>query len=88
MTLMGEKRADHYPPSFADVTLRLPPDIKTSKDLKVTINAGDISVARRNGDIIIKDTLPFKIKAIDSFWSISEGKLLIHLGNSIKNSLI
>ncbi|XP_013199826.1 nudC domain-containing protein 3 [Amyelois transitella] len=62
-----------------DITVRLPPEIKSSKDLKVTINAGDICVARRNGDVIIKDTLPYKIKAIESFWSISEGKLLIHL---------
>lgn len=46
----------------------------------MTINPGDICVACRNGDVIIKDAFPFKIKAIDSFWSISEGKLLIHLG--------
>ncbi|XP_053607783.1 nudC domain-containing protein 3 [Plodia interpunctella] len=62
-----------------DVTMRLPPDVKSSKDLKVEINPNDISVAYRNGTVIIKDSLPFKIKAFDSFWSISEGKLLIHL---------
>lgn len=62
-----------------DVTVKLPPEIKSSKDLKVTINPSDICVACRNGDIIIKDTLPYKIKTMDSFWSISEGKLLIHL---------
>ncbi|KAM3964348.1 nudC domain-containing protein 3 [Aphomia sociella] len=62
-----------------DVIVRLPPEIKSSKDLKVTINSGDICVACRNGDPIIKDTLPYKIKVSDCFWSISEGKLLIHL---------
>lgn len=62
-----------------DVTIKLPPDIKSSKDLKVTINPGDVCVARSNGDIIIKDTLPFKIKTIESFWSISENRLLMHL---------
>ncbi|XP_059045328.1 nudC domain-containing protein 3 [Achroia grisella] len=62
-----------------DVIVKLPPDVKTSKDIKVTINAGDICAASRSGDIIIKDTLPYKIKAIDSFWSISERKLHIHL---------
>ncbi|KAJ8727979.1 hypothetical protein PYW08_016364 [Mythimna loreyi] len=62
-----------------DVTVKLPPDVKSSKDLKVTINPSDICVARRNGDIILKDSLPYKIKTIDSFWSISEGKLLMHL---------
>ncbi|XP_050346369.1 nudC domain-containing protein 3 [Nymphalis io] len=62
-----------------DVTIKLPPDITSSKDLKVTINPGHICVARRNGDIILKDILPFKIKTFDSFWSISENRLLIHL---------
>ncbi|XP_026750518.1 nudC domain-containing protein 3 [Galleria mellonella] len=62
-----------------DVIVKLPPEIKTSKDLKVTINAADICVASRSGEIIIKDTLPYKIKTIDSFWSVSERKLLIHL---------
>ncbi|XP_035432937.2 nudC domain-containing protein 3 [Spodoptera frugiperda] len=62
-----------------DVIVKLPPDIKSSKDLKVAINAGDISVATRNGDVIIKDTLPYKIKAMDSFWSMTGGKLLMHL---------
>ncbi|XP_026490835.2 nudC domain-containing protein 3 [Vanessa tameamea] len=62
-----------------DVTIKLPPDIKSSKDLKVTLNPGDICVACRNGDIILKDKLPFKIKTIDSFWSLSENRLLIHL---------
>nr|UPI11534.1 NudC domain-containing protein 3 [Mythimna separata] len=62
-----------------DVTVKLPVDIKSSKDLKVIINPSDICVARRNGDIILKDSLPYKIKTIDSFWSISEGKLLMHL---------
>lgn len=62
-----------------DIIIKLPPDVKTSKDLKVIINANDISVTRRRGDIIIKDSLPYKIKTLDSFWSISEGKLAIHL---------
>uniref|UniRef100_A0A2A4JZB5 CS domain-containing protein n=1 Tax=Heliothis virescens TaxID=7102 RepID=A0A2A4JZB5_HELVI len=62
-----------------DVTVKLPPDIKSSKDVKVTINATDICVASRKGEVIIKDTLPYKIKTMDSFWSISEGKLLMHL---------
>nr|ADO33029.1 nuclear distribution protein NUDC [Biston betularia] len=62
-----------------DVTVKLPPDIKSSKELKVTINTGDICIARRNGHIIIKDSLPYKVKTMDSFWSISEGKLLIHM---------
>nr|XP_021193275.2 nudC domain-containing protein 3 [Helicoverpa armigera] len=62
-----------------DVTVKLPPDIKSSKDVKVTINSSDICVASRKGDVIIKDTLPYKIKTSDSFWSISEGKLLMHL---------
>ncbi|XP_068631731.1 nudC domain-containing protein 3 [Battus philenor] len=61
-----------------DVTIKLPPNIK-SKDLQVSINNGDICVQIRNGDVIIKDCLPYKIKPGDSFWSISEGKLLIHL---------
>ncbi|KOB65624.1 Nuclear distribution protein NUDC [Operophtera brumata] len=72
-TYNGAEREKYY------VTMKLPPDIKSSKDLKVSINTGDISVTRRNGDIIIKDSLPWKIKALDSFWSISEGKLLMHL---------
>ncbi|KAG6450360.1 nudC domain-containing protein 3-like [Manduca sexta] len=62
-----------------DVTIKLPPSVKSSKDIKVSINPGDICVACKNGDVIIKDSLPFKIKTIDSFWSISEGKVLIHL---------
>ncbi|CAH0398003.1 unnamed protein product [Chilo suppressalis] len=62
-----------------DVTVKLPSDIKSSKNLKVTINSSDIWVACSNGEIILKDTLPYKIKTIDSFWSISEGRLLIHL---------
>ncbi|CAH0701353.1 unnamed protein product [Spodoptera exigua] len=62
-----------------DVIVKLPPDIKSSKDLQVTINAGDISVASRNGGVIIKDTLPYKIKAMDSFWSMTGGNLLMHL---------
>ncbi|CAB3253685.1 unnamed protein product [Arctia plantaginis] len=62
-----------------DVTVKLPPDIKSAKDLKVTLNTGDISILRKNGDIILKDSLPYKIKAIDSFWSVSEGKLIMHL---------
>ncbi|XP_063534131.1 nudC domain-containing protein 3 [Cydia strobilella] len=62
-----------------DVTVPLPPDIKSAKDLKVTINPNDIYVAYRNGDTIIKDTLQYKIKASDSVWTISGGKLLIHL---------
>ncbi|KAI8435752.1 hypothetical protein MSG28_003989 [Choristoneura fumiferana] len=74
---------DYEPPVIPvqknNVTMKLPPDIKSAKDLKVTINPADISVAHRNGETIIKDSLLFKIKAIDSFWTISEGKLLIHL---------
>ncbi|CAG9786295.1 unnamed protein product [Diatraea saccharalis] len=61
-----------------DVIVKLPPGIKSSKNLKVAINSGDICVACVNGEIIIKDTLPYKIKTIDSFWSISEGRLLMH----------
>ncbi|CAG9584518.1 unnamed protein product [Danaus chrysippus] len=60
-----------------DVTLKLPPDIKP-KALKVTINPGDISVSYAN-NVIIKDSLPYKIKTMESFWSVSEGKMLIHL---------
>lgn len=66
---------------FTDVTVKLPPDIKSAKDLKVNINTGDISILRKNGDVILKDSLTYKIKAIDSFWSVSEGKLIMHLGN-------
>ncbi|XP_028043979.1 nudC domain-containing protein 3 [Bombyx mandarina] len=62
-----------------DVTVKLPPDIKSSKDLKVAINPGDIYVCRQNGDVIVKDSLLFKIKTSDSFWSLSEGRLLMHL---------
>ncbi|XP_063824800.1 nudC domain-containing protein 3 [Ostrinia nubilalis] len=62
-----------------DVIVKLPSTVKSAKELKVTINSGDICVACRNGDIIIKDTLPYKIKTIDSFWTLSEGRLLIHL---------
>ncbi|KAJ2946129.1 hypothetical protein O0L34_g5059 [Tuta absoluta] len=62
-----------------DVTVKLPPNIKSSKDLKVTINPGEICVQCCNGDILLKDNLTYKIKALDSFWSISEGKLLLHL---------
>ncbi|XP_063380857.1 nudC domain-containing protein 3 [Cydia fagiglandana] len=62
-----------------DVTVPLPPDIKSAKDLKVTINPNDIYVAFRNADTIIKDMLQYKIKASDSVWTISGGKLLIHL---------
>ncbi|XP_072932154.1 nudC domain-containing protein 3 [Epargyreus clarus] len=62
-----------------DVTIKLPDGVKSSKDLKVTINPGDISVQRQNGEIILKDPLPYKIKTIESFWSLSEGRLLIHL---------
>lgn len=62
-----------------DVVVKLPPDAKSSKDIKVVMNSGDICVACKNGDTIIKDKFPFKIKIIDSFWSISEGRLLIHL---------
>ncbi|XP_034830423.1 nudC domain-containing protein 3 [Maniola hyperantus] len=62
-----------------DITMKLPPVIKSAKELKVTINPGDICIACRNGDIIIKDTLAYKVKTRDSFWSISEGRLLIHL---------
>lgn len=65
---------------FTDVTIKLPPGVNSSKDLKVAINAGDVSVTKKNGDVIIKDSLPWKIKVSDSFWSISEGKLLMHLG--------
>lgn len=67
----------------SDVTVKLPPDIKSSKDLKVAINPGDIYVCRQNGDVIVKDSLLFKIKTSDSFWSLSEGRLLMHLGNFI-----
>ena len=69
--------------SIPDVTVKLPSHIKSSKELKVTINPSDICVVCRNGDTIIKDSLPYKIKAIDSFWSISEGKLLMHLGSNL-----
>ncbi|XP_047995254.1 nudC domain-containing protein 3 [Leguminivora glycinivorella] len=62
-----------------DVTVPLPPDIKSSKDLKVTINPNDLHVAYRNSGTIIKDMLQYKIKASDSVWTISGGKLLIHL---------
>ncbi|XP_026725183.1 nudC domain-containing protein 3 [Trichoplusia ni] len=62
-----------------DVCVRLPRDISSAKELRVTINSGDICVARRNGDAILKDTLPYRIRPADSFWSISEGKLLMHL---------
>nr|QFR37586.1 domain-containing protein 3 [Odontopera bidentata] len=62
-----------------DVTVKLPSDIKSSKELKVIINSGDICVARHNGHIIIQDSLPFKVKTMDSFWSISGGKLLIQM---------
>ncbi|XP_061713200.1 nudC domain-containing protein 3 [Cydia pomonella] len=62
-----------------DVTVPLPPDIKSAKDLKVTINPNDICVAYRNDDTIIKDMLQYKIKASDSVWTISGGRLLIHL---------
>ncbi|CAH2037787.1 unnamed protein product, partial [Iphiclides podalirius] len=61
-----------------DVTIKLPSDIK-SKNLKVSINNRDICVQCNNGEVIIKDSLPYKIKAFDSVWSVSEGKLLIHL---------
>lgn len=67
--------------SFTDVTLKLPPDIKP-KGLKVTINPGDVSVSYGN-NVIIKDSLPYKIKTMESFWSVSEGKMLIHLGKYI-----
>lgn len=67
--------------------MKLPSNVKSSKELKVTINAGDVCVACKNGDIIIKDKFPHKIKAIDSFWSISEGRLLMHLGKVIKKLL-
>ncbi|XP_045520767.1 nudC domain-containing protein 3 [Pieris brassicae] len=62
-----------------DVIINLPANVRSSKDLKVTINPGDISVITRNQDIIIKDLLPFKIKTLESLWSISEGRLLLHL---------
>ncbi|XP_041978397.1 nudC domain-containing protein 3 [Aricia agestis] len=62
-----------------DITVRLPPDIKSSKDLKLSINPNDLLITKRNGETILKDTLPFKIKTIESFWTISEKKLLIHL---------
>ncbi|KAG7302766.1 hypothetical protein JYU34_012729 [Plutella xylostella] len=62
-----------------DVTVKLPGDIKSSKDLRVVINANDISVQKKNGEVIMRDSFPFKVKPMDSFWSISEGKLLIHL---------
>lgn len=65
---------------FSDVTVKLPPDLKSSKDVKVTINPGDLRVICHNGDILIEDTLLSKIKTLESFWSISGGKLLIHLG--------
>ncbi|XP_047516132.1 nudC domain-containing protein 3 [Pieris napi] len=62
-----------------DVIINLPANVRSAKDLKVTINPGDISVITRNQDIIIKDSLPFKIKTLECLWSISEGRLLIHL---------
>ncbi|XP_049869174.1 nudC domain-containing protein 3 [Pectinophora gossypiella] len=62
-----------------DVTVRLPPHIKSSKDLKVTITARDLCVACRNGDVLIKDSFLHKVKPDESIWSISEGKILIHL---------
>ncbi|KAI5651953.1 CS domain-containing protein [Phthorimaea operculella] len=57
-----------------DVTVKLPPSIKSSKDLKVTINPGAICVQCHNGDVLLKDTLAYKIKAIDSFWSIKKAQ--------------
>lgn len=63
-----------------DVTVKLPDTIKSSKDIKVTINPGDISVLRKStGEVIVKDTFPHKVKAIESFWSISGQQLNIHL---------
>ncbi|XP_038212243.1 nudC domain-containing protein 3 [Zerene cesonia] len=62
-----------------DVIVNLPSTVKSSKDLKVTINSSDLTIVSRPNDIIIKDAFPYKIKAIDSFWSISEGRLLLHL---------
>ncbi|KAL4709971.1 hypothetical protein ACJJTC_003934 [Scirpophaga incertulas] len=62
-----------------DVIVKLPENIKSSKQLKVTINSTDISVVCQNGDIIIKDSVPYKIKTMDSFWNICEGKLCIHI---------
>ncbi|CAK1547048.1 unnamed protein product [Leptosia nina] len=58
--------------------IKLPSHIQSAKELKVTINSGDISVA--NGqNFIIRDSFPFKIKTIDSVWSYSNGSLMIHL---------
>ncbi|XP_022122721.1 nudC domain-containing protein 3 [Pieris rapae] len=62
-----------------DVILNLPSNVRSAKDLNVIINPGDISVISRHQDIIVKDSLPFKIKTLECFWSISEGRLLIHL---------
>ncbi|XP_045497165.1 nudC domain-containing protein 3 [Colias croceus] len=62
-----------------DVIVNLPPTVMSSKDLRVTINSSDLTIMSRPNDIIIKDAFPYKIKAIDSFWSISEGRLLLHL---------
>lgn len=81
LLISSRHSTSHHHFLFTEVTVKLPPDIKSSKELKVTINAADICVARRDGSIIIKDTLPYKIRSLDSFWSFSEGKLLIHLGN-------
>lgn len=67
--------------------MKLPTNTK-SKDLKVSINNCDICVQCKNGEVIIKDTLPYKIKAMDSVWSVSEEKLLIHLGKSFFYLLI
>ncbi|XP_050670823.1 nudC domain-containing protein 3 isoform X1 [Leptidea sinapis] len=62
-----------------DIIIKLPSHVKSSKDLKVKIQSADICVATRSGEIIINDSFPFKIKAFESVWSLSEGRLLIHL---------
>ncbi|TIA87822.1 hypothetical protein E3P99_02958 [Wallemia hederae] len=60
-----------------DVTIDLPQGIR-ARDLSVVIKRRKLSVAIKNGEVIVDGTLFNDIKEEDSTWSVSDGILSIH----------
>ncbi|GBP38410.1 NudC domain-containing protein 3 [Eumeta japonica] len=63
-----------------DVSVTLPLDIMSAKDVSVSINPEYINIRNKNdGSTILKDNFRHKVKTLESFWTVTGGSLQIHL---------